>query len=184
MNSRNSFISPARDDHALFMAIYPILRRIAGVRSARALSKFSTAAVDRQDLEQETLTAMWKALPRYDAGRASMQTFLERVAGARIASLVRTERRQPRVESIDIAQPPAPDPVPALELRIDIRCVLAFLSVRDRELAALLMDHSPAEAGRMVGLARSTVYARIARLRSAFRAAGFFGSVGSVGRAR
>jgi RNA polymerase sigma factor (sigma-70 family) len=139
-------ISQAGWDAAGFMAIYPLLRRIAGARSARALSKFSSATA--QDFLQEVLIAIWKALRRYDAGRASVRTFVERVAGARIASLVRTERRQRRVESIDIGQLPARDPVLALELRIDIGCVIASLSVRDRELAELLMEHSPGEVAR------------------------------------
>jgi DNA-directed RNA polymerase specialized sigma24 family protein len=40
-------------------------------------------------------------------------------------------------------------------------------------LAVLLADHGPTEISRMLGIARSTVYARIARLRRAFRAAGY-----------
>ena len=142
MNSRDGFVSRALEDHTLFMAIYPVVRRIAGVRSARAFSKFSTRTVDREDLQQEALIAIWRVLPRYDPSRASVRTFLERIAGARIASLVRTERLQPRFESIQIDQILAPDSISALELRTDLRCVSASLSERDRELALALMDHS------------------------------------------
>jgi len=36
-----------------------------------------------------------------------------------------------------------------------------------------LIDHGPTEISRMLGIARSTVYARMARLRRAFLEAGY-----------
>jgi RNA polymerase sigma factor (sigma-70 family) len=183
MSPEKSDSSQAGGDHTEFMAIFPLARRIAGVRSALTSPKMPAVVMDREDAQQEVLTAIWVALPRYDPARGCLRTFLEHVAAARLASLLRKSRRQPRFEGIDIDQLLAPDPTQTLELRIDIRCVFALLSVPDRELAALLMDCSTAETGRILGVARSSVYAGISRLRGAFRTAGF-GSVRSIGAAQ
>lgn len=56
---------------------------------------------------------------------------------------------------------------------MDIQRVLARLGEDDRRLALLLADHRPTEISRMLGVARSTVYARRARLRRAFLEAGY-----------
>ena len=47
------------------------------------------------------------------------------------------------------------------------------LGCHDRELIVLLLEHSPAEAGRMLGIPRSTVHDKILRLRRRFVEAGF-----------
>jgi hypothetical protein len=85
---------------------------------------------------------------------------------------MRARRRQPRLESIEAHQPVGLDGIPAIERRTDITRASASLSDRDRQLAALLADHSPAEASRALRIARSTVYEGIGRIRVAFAAAG------------
>jgi RNA polymerase sigma factor (sigma-70 family) len=175
MSPRNAAgcISPVHNADAQFTAIYPIVRRVSGARWARAAWQFSKASIDRQDLEQETLSAAWSAFRHYDPRRASTRTFLERVAAARIASLARTARRHPRCENIETCLLLAPDSIPALELRIDVRSVLEVLAPLDRELAMLLMHHSPAETARVLNVSRPVVYRGIQRIRSAFEGAGF-----------
>jgi RNA polymerase sigma factor (sigma-70 family) len=171
MSPGNSNSSQAGEDHAWFMAIFSMARRIAGARSARAWSKMPTVVMNREDVQQEVLTAIWVALPRYDRARGSLRTFLERVVAARVASLLRRTSRQLRFERISI-DPPASDMVAALELRVDLQSVCGSLIERDRELAFFLMQYSPAEAGRVMGVSRSEIYRAIGRVRVALVQAG------------
>lgn len=167
-----TLVYTAGGDHAPFMEIYPVARRVVSVRSANALPAAYTAAFDRQDLEQEAILAVYKAFPRYDPTRGSVRTFVEQVAAARIASVLRTLHRQRRLENIEMCQCVAPDNISAVELRGDLRRASASLSQGDRELAGRLMEHSPTEAARRLDVARATVYAGIRRIRVALTAAG------------
>ena len=154
-------------DHAL-----PLALRAVQVRAAAAVATGRATAADRKDLEQEALLGLWIALRRYDPSRASLRTFLERVADKRFATLIR-RRGSLEVERLDGHRVATPDGIPAVLLHVDFERVLAQLTEADRTLARLLIDHGPTEISRMLGIARSTVYARIARLRRAFREAGY-----------
>jgi hypothetical protein len=63
--------------------------------------------------------------------------------------------------------------IAGLELRIDIERLLKVRSDGERRLASVLMEHTPSQASRMLGVARSTIYAHIQKLRPHFAAAGF-----------
>lgn len=152
--------------------VLPLALRAVQVRGAAAVATGRAPAADREDLEQEALLGLWMALRHYDASRASLRTFLERVADKRFASLLR--RRSPVViERLDGHRFATADGIPAVQFKVDFERVLAPLGDPDRTLALLLVDHGPTEISRMLGVARSTVYARIARLRRAFRVAGY-----------
>jgi RNA polymerase sigma-70 factor (ECF subfamily) len=155
-------------DHAL-----PLALRAVQVRAAAAVAAGRTPVTDREDLEQEAFLGLWMALPHYDASRASLRTFLERVADKRFASLLRRRRSPFVIERLDGHRFATPDGIPVVQLHVDFERILAPLSDPDRKLALLLIDHGPTEISRMLGIARSTVYARIARLRCAFREAGY-----------
>jgi len=150
----------------------PLALRAVQVRAAAAVATGRATAADRKDLEQEALLGLWMALRRYDASRASLRTFLERVAGKRFATLMR-RRGSLTVERLDGHRLATPDGIPAVQFHVDFERVLAQLTEADRTLARLLIDHGPTEISRMLGIARSTVYARMARLRRAFREAGY-----------
>jgi RNA polymerase sigma-70 factor (ECF subfamily) len=130
-------------------------------------------AADREDLEQETLLGLWMALLHYDASRSSPRTFLERVADKRVASLLRRRRSPVLIERLDGHRFATADGIPTVQFHVDFERVLAPLGDADRKLALLLVDHGPTEISRMLGVARSTVYARMARLRRAFLEAGY-----------
>lgn len=151
---------------ATFRQAYPMARRAAQVRATAAVVSGAIQTADREDFEQEGLTACWRALPRYDPNRGSLRTFVEHVVAARLASLVRSANRVPAMQPLDSAHrchvDPCADP---MELHADVWRLLNLLNDRDRRLMLLLMEHSPAEASRMLGIARSTVYQRIQRLR-------------------
>lgn len=161
------------EGHSQFLAIYPLARRAAEVRTAAAVARTTVAPADREDLEQEALVAVWRALPRYDPLRASLRTFVEWVVATRFASLMRARRRQPTLEPLRDHQPLGLDGIRILEFQTDFQRVSASFSERDRSLANLLADHSPTEASRALGISRSTVYEGIRRMRIAFGDAGF-----------
>ena len=85
------------ESHAQFLAIYPLARRAAKVRTAAAVARATLMPADREDLEQEALVAVWKSLPNYDPLRASLRTFAERVVATRFVSLMRARQGQPKL---------------------------------------------------------------------------------------
>ncbi len=151
----------------------PYALRAVQVRGAAAVATGRAIAADREDLEQEAHLGLWMALRHYDASRASLRTFLERVADKRFASLLRRRRSAVLIERLDGHRLATADGIPAVQFHVDFERVLAPLGDSDRMLALLLVDHGPTEISRMLGVARSTVYARMARLRQAFLEAGY-----------
>lgn len=156
-----------------FEPVLPLAMRAVQVRGAAAVATGRVTAADREDLEQEALLGLWMALRHYDASRASLRTFLERVADKRFASLLRRRRSPFLIEPLDGHRFATADGIPAVQFHVDFERVLAPLDDPDRALALLLVNHGPTEISRMLGVARSTVYARIARLRRAFLDAGY-----------
>jgi RNA polymerase sigma factor (sigma-70 family) len=157
----------------IFGQAYPLALRSAQIRSVAAVLSGTVPEFERDDLEQEGLLACWRALPRFDANRASLRTFVERVVAARITSLHRARHCRPRFQPLEDDQYPSGDAwTLEIELRADVHRVLASLRERDRRLALALTEHTPTEASRIVGLARSTVYERIRHIRTAFTDAG------------
>jgi len=151
----------------------PFAMRAVQVRGAAAVASGRVTPADREDLEQEAFLGLWMALRHYDASRASLRTFLERAADKRFASLLRRRRSPVLIERLDGHRFATADGIPAVQFQVDFERVLAPLGDPDRVLALLLIDHGPTEISRMLGIARSTVYARMARLRRAFREAGY-----------
>jgi RNA polymerase sigma factor (sigma-70 family) len=159
---------------ATFEQAYPIALRAAQVRAAAAVVSGVIPMADREDFEQEGLTACWRALPHFDPARASLRTFIERVISARLASVIRSVRRAPLFTPIkSAATMHAAGSVSDYVLNADLERLLTMLCHADRQLALLLVDHSPAEVGRLLGMPRSTVHDRIVRLRRCFVGAGF-----------
>jgi RNA polymerase sigma-70 factor (ECF subfamily) len=153
--------------------VLPLALRAVQVRAAAAVATGRATAADREDLEQEALLGLWMALPHYDPSRAGLRTFLERVADKRFASLLRRRRSPVLIEHLDGHRFATADGIPAVQFHVDFERVLAPLGDPGRKLALLLIDHGPTEISRMLGVARSTVYARMARLRRAFLKAGY-----------
>jgi len=165
-----------------FQEAYPMARRAAQVRSAAAVALGAASPADRDDLEQEALLRVWQALPRYDPTKASLRTFVERVAGRRFASLLPPRRRRAVLETLNGNKLATADGIPAVEFRADLERLLRPLAAPDQRLAVLLTEHTPSEASRILGLARSTVYERVRRLRAVFLAAGYGQSGGGGGK--
>ncbi|MBM3745717.1 MAG: sigma-70 family RNA polymerase sigma factor [Acidobacteria bacterium] len=155
-----------------FQQAYPMALRAAQVRSAAAVATAGLPAHEREDLEQEALMAVWRALPQYDPSRACLRTFIERVIASRFASLLRARRRQLTLVPLDGQHLVTRDGIPVVEFRNDLQRVVGSLAERDRRLTLRLMEHTPTETSRSLGIARSTVYEHLRRIRTAFVDAG------------
>jgi RNA polymerase sigma factor (sigma-70 family) len=158
---------------ALFLHAQPLAIRAAQVRARRAVASGEVPWFDGEDLQQEGLLAWWRKLPQFDPNRAGLRRYVELVISSRLASVRRARRRRPRLQPLDEDHEYVGDGwARRIELRTDVRRVLATLQDSDRRLAVVLMTHTSTEASRLLGIARSTVYARIRRIRVVFVDAG------------
>lgn len=158
---------------AIFERAYPLALRAAQVRARAAVACGLIQPVDFADAVQEGLFASWRELARFDPSRASLPTFIEIVAATRIASFVRASHRHRVLCPLDnSAEQSADPPLARLVVRIDVQRVLAGCTETERRLARTLMEHSPTQASRLLGIARSTLHERTRKLRPRFVAAG------------
>jgi RNA polymerase sigma factor (sigma-70 family) len=173
---RAVFRRPQQSSHESlprFEDTYALIRCAAGVRLAAAAKLTIITPADREDLAQELAMAAWRALRHYDSTRAGLRTFLDKVVANRFASLMRARRSQPRLEPLQDHLPAGLDGIPAVEFRADFQRVSGLLAETDCRLASYLMNHSPTQASRAFGIARSTIYQRLRRIRLAFENGGF-----------
>jgi len=156
-----------------FAEVYPLAVRAASVRARAAVASGAVPPADREDLKQEGLMACWRALPHFNPTRASLRTFIERVVSARMVSLHRGRLCRPRFEPLEADRHSSGCAwAQQIELRSDVGRLLDTLRVADRQLARALIERTPTEASRFLGMARSTVYERMCHLRAAFADAG------------
>jgi len=149
--------------------------RIARIRVRAATRTRAVPTADRDHLVQEVLIGCWLALDKFDPAKASLRTFLECVITSRLASAIRTARRRPAMQSLDSASACGAETVSGVELRLDVVRMLCRLESEDRRVAVALMECSPTEASRELGVARSTIYQHMGRLRASLIAAGLEG---------
>jgi RNA polymerase sigma factor (sigma-70 family) len=158
---------------AMFHQAYPLALRSAQVRLSAAVVSGAVLVADRQDLEQEALTRVWQALARYDPARAGLRTFIELVVRTQLTSMLRSHPYGREFESLDEQYVAGEGGFLEIEVRADVRRVLADVSLFDRAVAFALTKCSASETSRRMGVSRAAVYRAIGRLRVAFRAAGF-----------
>jgi DNA-directed RNA polymerase specialized sigma24 family protein len=159
----------------VFERSYSTSSRLAAVRAATLVALLGLPPDCRRDLEQEALCALWRARLAFDPRRASWHAFSERVVANHLSSLARQMRSQrsgqfreePLEEHHDLAAPHD-----LVDLRLDVTRVLARVSPFDRRVALCLIDGSPTDTSRTLGISRASAYRAIGRLRTAFMAAG------------
>jgi len=156
----------------IFLEASPLARRAARVRSARAVGLLRTLGLDSEDLEQEALITLWRAVSRFDPDRAALRTYVERIVESTVASVLRRGCTQKRTPNAASHSEPLHTLV-SLELRLDLDRILNKLEAHDRRVAQLLAEYSPAEAARIGRTSRPSIYRSIDRIRSALLAAGF-----------
>ena len=182
--------------HHLIDANTRVSRNIR-IRAERLARSGSVPGMDADDIAQDLRLDLIERAPRYDSGRASFETFADRVAANRISTLaaptarIRAERRMrdlhgpcvsPEGEGLPLADtlpesgglhaPETAEPDVAFGLRRDVGRLLAALPPACRQVAVALSEMSPTEAARALGLNRCTIYARLASIRTAALALG------------
>jgi RNA polymerase sigma factor (sigma-70 family) len=123
-----------------------------------------------QELEQEILVALWRALPTW-RGASSLRTFVARVAEYRAITHVTREARRPRGVEIDEAlASDAPDPsmdAEARDVRAKLTAALRALPTGLRAVAALTLEGlSPAEIADALGITANACSLRLHRAKA------------------
>jgi RNA polymerase sigma-70 factor (TIGR02960 family) len=142
---------------------------------------------DAEDLVQETLLAAWRGLETFES-RASVRTWLYRIATNHCLNALRTRSRRPReVPAIDAPEPtrrvepvwlePYPDdPAASYEAResVELAYILALQGLPPRQRAALVLrdvlGFRTAEVAEMLGMGELSVKGALQRARAALRA--------------
>ncbi len=161
--------------------IDPDLRALVASQARQLAHRFEFLRQDRDDLEQELLLRLVRALPKFDARRGARKAFAQTVVARAAASLIRDRQvpqRHPRCTRPLAAPGTVLDPdsedrtEAAVDPSLDVAAVLADLPAAERRLAEHLQEGNVTEAARRLGLARSTVVCRVRRLRERFERAG------------
>jgi RNA polymerase sigma factor (sigma-70 family) len=140
-------------------------------RLKRLARSFRARRHDIEELEQELLVVLVRALNRYQPGRMSLGAFLKAALNGGYCDMCRrmkTEcrrraRRAPLSDEVPVrnrSEPPDPE---ALQLAWD------SLGDNERELAHQLGVMTPAQVARMRDLHRGTVLREAAKLRTKFQ---------------
>lgn len=143
---------------------------------------------DGDDIEQSLLLGLMERWPKFNPEECSPKEFISWAIGRGVADLIRDQQRrhefeptetQPieRLLSDDAVSIPAScvedDPVPHLDLKIDLETILATLPPEIEQVGRLLMSGNISQAARELGISRRTVRDRVQKLREALQAAGY-----------
>ncbi len=149
------------------------MERIAAEYAAplrRLTVGYAETAPDRDDLFQEILAAIWKALPAF-RGDASERTWVYRIAhNTAISASMRRHRR--REDSLDLGLAQASRETPESLFAESEQRRLLFAAIRaleDMDIQVVLLyleELSNREIADVVGLSEGAVGARLTRLRS------------------
>lgn len=148
---------------------------------------------DRNDIEQELATQLWRAQRQYDPSRASRETFATRVVNNRAANILAGRKASKRdagpapqrrrdwkdaeddtAEVIDISDMLAAERHRQHEevLRSDLERAMVQLPEKHRDLCRRLMHGTIADAVNERDTPRSTLYGEIAEIRRHFEREG------------
>ena len=144
-----------------------------GPALGRLAASYAKALGEREDLFQEIVVAIWKALPRF-RGECSERTFIFRIAHNRgIAHLAR--RRMPSLgapDQLDV-ESPGPNPEQALSKAQEGQRLLEAvqrLPLGYRQVVTLALEgFGYGEIADVLGISESNVGARLTRARQMLR---------------
>jgi len=162
-----------------------VLKRIE-FRARQLAIRYRLPDDRRNDLAQDMAVELQKASRRFDPnGRASWHTYACRVLDLAAKKFMQEEcRRRKREAGGLVSLSESPDGYPSaancvalavddpsliqFELRMDVEVVLARMPERLRRVCLLLMDLSPTEAAKALGIHRNSIYRLIAQIRAYF----------------
>jgi RNA polymerase sigma factor (sigma-70 family) len=173
-------VQPAAPDrhaaHASMRGEERIERVLAehGALVRRVAATYERDPAAREDLLQEILLALWRALPRF-RGESSERTFVLRVAHNR--GLTHAFRRRARgvpLEEADAVPDPRPGPEHEASLaqrRERLLAALHRLPLAVRQILSLALEGlSGAEVAALLGITENNANVRLSRARRALRA--------------
>lgn len=149
---------------------FTALIQIHGPSLKRLCRGYEADAQRREELEQDVLLSLFRALPRF-RGEASVRTFLFRVAHNTAIRHVKREVSRPDpvdLQERDVAMPAALDAaVDAKSRRTRLYAAIRALPVVDRELVLLHLEGlSNPEVAEVTGLTATNVSTRLSRIRA------------------
>lgn len=181
-------MAAADSPHPLSDFARALVRRQAG----RLVGRAGLRPQDQDDLEQELTVELLRSLEG-QADRADCPAFLTTVVRRLAANIVRKRKAQKRDDrgtiSLEVSDAETASPLAALVsrreqdarlgresrtdeelsgMRLDLNGFLAKLLPGDRDLLLRVMQTSLAQVARDLGVARTTLHARLGRLRERF----------------
>jgi RNA polymerase sigma factor (sigma-70 family) len=139
-----------------------------GPRLSRLAASYVDEPADRDDLLQEILVAVWRALPTF-RGDSSERTFVYRVAMNRASTFRSRRYRRVELPVTDAVRDPVPAPdtiVAELDERDRLTRAVRALPASLRDVALpYLEDLSTAEIAELLGITENNVRVRLARAR-------------------
>ena len=175
-------------------------RIVASVRHHARRASRRLHGMELEDLEQELMLHAHRRLPSHDPERADLWTYADRIFSNFVANLTVAARATSRgggASTVSLEDPsfeletepvaaPMCDPAPAdlswcerIHLRRDLERALHPLPHHLQDCCHWLAINSVSEAARRSGLARGSIYSRIATLKRTFAAAGLDVYLGS-----
>ena len=149
------------------------LLAVHGSSLSRLAGSYVRGSADRDDLLQEIVVAIWKALPGF-RGECSERTFVFRIAHNRAITYI-TRRRLPLADedsAIEI-EDARPNPEEALSTEQQGRRLMdavQSLPVNQRQVITLMLEgFSYAEIADVLGITETNVGARLTRARQILR---------------
>lgn len=149
------------------------LLAIHGGALTRLAGSYVGPTPDRDDLVQDIIVAIWRALPRF-RGECSERTFIFRIAHNRaIAYITRRQLPQDDAGEVDV-EDSRPNPEETLSAEQEGRRLLEAiqrLPVNHRQVVTLMLEGlSYSEIADVLGISETNVGARLTRARQMLRA--------------
>jgi RNA polymerase sigma-70 factor (ECF subfamily) len=140
-----------------------------GSRLSRLAASYVDEPADRDDLFQDILVAVWRALPTF-RGDSSERTFVYRVAMNRARTFRSRRYRRVEIPVPEALHDPLPPPDAAIaELDERDRLVRALPSSLREVALPYLEDLSTVEIAELLGITENNVRVRLARARQQLR---------------
>lgn len=146
-----------------------------GVMISRIAASYEANPFLRQELEQDIITAIWRALPGFRA-EASIRTFLARIAHNRAISHVARAANEPKLSTLDdnlrSSHPTPFEEVERNDQQERLMCAVRSLPLSAREPVVLTLEgFTPREIAAMLDLTPNVVSIRLTRAKEMLRAA-------------